>query len=183
MKPEEIKQLLPEVFQRGANHGTPLYSLLKIMEVLHQPVENCLGCYPDLINPYRASDRMIPFLATWVDLERFFSPHWIPQGEREPIAPGLGRLRELIQAAAELSKWRGTHKGLTLFLEMATGVQGFDLEETTTSDAHPPFHLTVWVPEAAQPYAPLIERIVSQEKPVYMTHEVKLKHLPGEEPA
>ena len=38
-------------------------------------------------------------------------------------------LRELIAAAAQLSQWRGTAQGLQRFLETATGIEGFELDE------------------------------------------------------
>jgi hypothetical protein len=101
-----------------------------------------------------------------VDLERIFAPH---QEDESLISTGIGRLRELIAAAAYLSKWRGTRQGLTRFLETALGATGFVIEEPSPQ----PFHLRVIAPAHLQEHKALIERIVGVERPVYATWEVQ----------
>ncbi len=64
------------------------------------------------------------YLAQWVDLG------WLLPEDGGPFPGGLGRLRELIQASAELSRWRGTKRGLVQFLELATGLDGFAIDES-----------------------------------------------------
>ena len=88
---------------------------------------------------------------------------------------GTGRLREVIAAAAYLSKWRGTAQGLLRFLETATGIDGFRIEEQVldANGEHRPFHIRVRSPASAQAYRPLIERIVEMEKPAYVTYELQ----------
>jgi phage tail-like protein len=176
MKRNEIESLLPEVFRRTIRPGDPLFALLEVMEVLHAPSEEVLTALDAYFDPYRTPDTFVPYLARWVDLERFL------MGELEGGAlpavhsfpPGLGRLRELIAAAAFLSKWRGTARGLLRFLETATGVQGFEIDEQVPGpDGRPrPFHIRVKVPGAARRYRELIERIVEMEKPAYVTFEL-----------
>jgi hypothetical protein len=90
------------------------------------------------------------------------------EGDAE-FPSGNGRLRELVAAAAELSKWRGTRRGLMTYLEVATGLRGFDIQERPDGR---PFHLRVVVPAGGDVHRALIERIVEQEKPIYTTHEV-----------
>lgn len=134
MRLSEIKQLLPGVFQQTLREGTPQLTLLELMEALHEPSEQVLAQLDAVFDPRRTADEFVPFLAVWVDLARLFdvSPGARPQPRsqlRSPISSGLGRLRELVANAAYLSHWRGTKKGLLLFLQTATGSRGFEVEE------------------------------------------------------
>jgi phage tail-like protein len=177
MKASEIRYLLPGVFQRTLRPGTPLSAALEAMDVLHAPSEEALANFERVLDPRRAPDGFVPMLAAWLDLDRLFERRLRDQepslGQLMPS--GLGRLRELIAMAAELSKWRGTRRGLLLFLETATGLKGFDVDESVTGqDGLPkPFHLRVKVPAGGLPLKPLIERIVSSEKPAYVTYELE----------
>ena len=174
MKQSEIAQLLPGIFQQTIRPGNPLNSLLGVMEGLFAIPEETLSHLEDFFNPYRAPDRFVPFLADWVDLE------WLlvqTPGERvltgvQPLPSGLGRLRELIAASAYLAQMRGTARGLVLFLETATGVPGFKIDENAScEDGSPrPFHICVHAPPASQEYGPLIVRIIEFEKPAYVTY-------------
>jgi phage tail-like protein len=181
MKREEIESLLPQVFQRTLRPGSPLNALLEVMESLHAPAEAVLAQLESYFNAYRTPDIFVPFLAGWVDLDRFYPfysalPEDLKRSE-DPISSGTGHLRELIAAAAYLSQWRGTAKGLKLFLETATGTKGFELVENVDSkDGQPrPFHIRITAPAEAQKHVVLIERIVEQEKPAYVTYELEFK--------
>ena len=100
MKHNEIEHLLPVVFRRTLRSQNPLSGLLDVMEALHQPSEDVLAQVDTTFSPFRTPDRFVPFLASWVDLDRFFAEH--PAGapgsswSLRPISTGLGRLRELI---------------------------------------------------------------------------------------
>jgi P2-related tail formation protein len=151
---------------------------------LHAPSEEILDNLAAFFNPYQTPDDFVPYLASWVDLARLLFPAPVRQEGLPGSATlahypaGLGRLRELIAAAAELSQWRGTRQGLVRFLEIATGVAGFTIQEQVL-DAQGevrPFHLQVHAPAAAHPVAALVERIVELEKPAYMTAEVLFDH-------
>lgn len=169
MKPNELKALLPEVYRRASEPGSPLDALLRAMAALLGPDDAIIQRLPDCFHPYQTEDALLPFLARWVDLDRFLG-----QGTEPDFPPGLGRLRVLIAAAAHLSRWRGTAYGLQHFLELATGVPGFRIE-TSPPDAQGqprPFHIRVHAPAAAQAYDPLIQQILRQEKPIYLTHEL-----------
>ncbi|HYF00001.1 MAG TPA: phage tail protein [Planctomycetota bacterium] len=179
MKSAAIQRMLPEVYRRTARPGGPLAALLGVMEGLHAPSERILERIPDVFNPHRAPDAFVPVLAAWLDLERIFD---VPtQGDvpaaslTRPISTGLGRLRELVASAAHLSQWRGTARGLLRFLEIATGMRGFAVDERVPGkDGRPvPFHIRVRVPRAAAAHRALIERIVRAEKPAYVTHELE----------
>ena len=161
MKSSEIEKLLPAVYQRSVGAATPLRALLDVMETLHEPDEEILAAIDTVFDPRRTARAYLPMLAHWVNLEFLFRP--LPAGasrsawsERAlPTAPGY--LRELISNAAYLSKWRGTAVGLEHFLEIATGFDGFKIEESIIgSDGQPiPFHIRIRAPAAARPYRDL----------------------------
>ncbi len=182
MKRADIERLLPGIFQRTGTYepvtlkGSPLYALLEVMAGLHEPDEQALAALPAYFNPYLAAPDFVPFLAAWVDLAQLLqSP---ATGEWLAAAPlDSGRLRALVAGAAMLSQWRGTAKALLFYLETATGVQGFNVDERVPDpDNRPiPFHIRVQAPKEARPYSNLIARIVQLEKPVYVTAEVQFQ--------
>jgi phage tail-like protein len=179
MRHSEIERLLPEVFQRTLSPGSPISALVELMEALHERDEQVLATVDCAFSAYRAPERFVSFLARWVDLDRFFPPpppgalpgDWSPQS----LPTGPGRLRELIAAAAFLSQWRGTARGLRSFLQTATGLHGFEIDERVAgADGLPrPFHIRVRAPEEAAPHRALIDRIIAQEKPAYVTYELE----------
>lgn len=177
MKHSEIERLLPGIFQRAVHHGNPLNALLHVMEGMHSPDEEILDNLDRFFDPYGAPDAFIPFLAYWVDLSRF-----LPGGEDGPLdgtapiwPPGLGRLRELIAASADLSQWRGTARGLVSFLEIATGTPGFSVDEGPLGDdgLPRPFHIVIDAPAATERHSVLLRRIIEQEKPAYVSYELR----------
>jgi phage tail-like protein len=158
MRQDEIESLLPLVFQRAINPGSPLDALLAVMEGLHLPVEEALSEIEVYFDPYRAPDEFVPYLARWVDLA------WLLPEDGSPYPAGLGRLRDLIRASAELSRWRGTQRGLMLFLRLATGQDGFEISEPN------PFEIHVHIPRSAGPFKALVDRIVQMQKPAYAVY-------------
>ena len=174
MKRAEIEHLLPAVFRRAVPQAPGLLrGLLDAMETLHAHPDSVLGSLETFFDPRRAPDAFVPFLASWVDLDRFFDRSFglHPQDEGlEPFSAGLGHLRELTGRAAYLSRWRGTRRGLVAFLETATGITGFEVVEAPVEKA---FHVQVRVPEAARPHDALIQRIIQSEKPAYVTYDTE----------
>jgi hypothetical protein len=77
---------------------------------------------------------------------------------RNPVTSGLGNLRERIANAAYLSQWRGTKKGLVMFLQIAIGVSDFEIDDQVLgSDAQlRPFHISVRAPAQTSMHRPLI---------------------------
>ncbi len=176
MKPAEIERLLPGVLQRTAKPGGPLVALLEVMEELHRPSEGALDQLDEFFNPRRTRDDFVPLLARWLDLAFLLET---PGGDKlktrssATISTGLGRLRELVATAAELSKWTGTAKGLRQFLQIATGEDRFEIRENVDREGRPrPFHLTVVAPASMKPHRDLIERIIMSEKPAYVTSDL-----------
>lgn len=183
MNPKEIAALLPQTFRDTVNENGPIGAVLDVMAAFHAPAEEVLDQIETFFDPHRTPDRFLPYLARWVDLERFF-PLYARQSETvryqtDPLSTGSGRLRELIFAAAQLSTWRGTAKGLRLFLETATGVKGFDvIENVTANGALQPFHIHIVAPGETAGHRCLMERIVEQEKPAYVTFELSIDNGP-----
>jgi phage tail-like protein len=183
MNSATIASLLPGVFQSALHPAQAgivepdrrLAALLGVMETLQAPVEDVLGGLHHHIDPRQAPPRFIPYLAGWVDLDwLLLATPGQSSATSTPLASGLGNLRELVASAVELARWRGTAGGLLRFLDIATGVPGFDVQENVTGDPPTPrpFHLRILAPQAAEAYRPLIERIVVAEKPAYATYEL-----------
>jgi phage tail-like protein len=175
MKKVQIKRLLPAVFRNAVHTGNPLFAILDVMEAMHAPAESALDSLDGNFNPYRAPDAFVPYLASWVDLEVLLDvPRTASPSSTPSLSTGLGRLRELTAAAITLSQWRGTRKGLCLFLETATGARGFEVDEQVVgADGKArPFHLRITVPKGLEEHSILIERIVELEKPAYVTYEL-----------
>lgn len=177
MKHQNIKRLLPEVFQRTDQPGSSLNALLEAMEALTEPAEDILQQVPDYFNPYITPEKFLPFLARWVDLDRFFPSLQLSTFEQCSIQEQTsGNLRELILAAPKLSKLRGTSAGLKLFLETATGHSGFEIKENSEINGQKKaFHIEIIAQKKAIKHSSLIKRIIEQEKPAYVTYQLEFK--------
>lgn len=172
MKTAQIKRLLPSIFQRAMRSEGPLPAILGVMEGMHAPDESVLSGLETVFDPRRTPDAFVPYLASWMDLEVLLD---VSRTAPTPsLSTGVGRLRELVANAATLSHWRGTRKGLTLFLETATGVSGFDVNETVlgANGQVRPFHLRITAPERLTAHRSLVQRIIELEKPAYVTYEL-----------
>ena len=130
-----------------------------------------------MFDPMTAPERFLPMLAAWVGLAHLVPPAGGGRDGRSVLVSNA-RARALIAEAAGLAKIRGTGHGLVRFLETATGVRGFAVQELRDGD-HPlisPFHIRVVVPPAAARQDALIALIVEYEKPAYVTAELVLGH-------
>jgi phage tail-like protein len=175
MKKEQVKRLLPALFQNAVEPGNPLSAILDVMETMHAPSEAALDSLAANFDPYRAPDSFVPYLASWLDLEGLLDAPPADQSSSIPtLSTGLGRLRELTAAAVMLSQWRGTRIGLCRFLEKATGATGYEVDENVVgADGKvKPFHLRISIPKELAKHRVLIERIVELEKPAYVTYEL-----------
>lgn len=171
MQRVELDTLLPAIYQDAIIEGNPLDAILEVAAGLPEPVETLLASTDRLFDPRRTNESMVAFLAAWVDLDRFLISRARDHTGGE-LATGVGPLRELCAAAAELSRYRGTARGLIRFLEVATGLRGFHIEENRDRNGSPrPFHLLVTAPPQAQPHAQLIHAVVAFEKPAYVTYD------------
>src|SRR5882724_4902387 len=178
MKQEEIKLLFPSVIRRTLREGNPLAVLLGVMEAMQAQDEVVLASLDAYFDPHRTTDAFVPFLACWVDLDRLFEEvperRWQSTFSSRVMTSGPGRLRELIARSAFLSQWRGTSKGLLLFLQTATGIENFLIDENVSNakGQRRPFHIKVTAPAEGTPHKDLIERIIEMEKPAHVTFEL-----------
>lgn len=177
MKQPDIERLLPGVFQRGVDGDTPLRSVLGLMESMHEPSERILEELDRFFDPRRTTDPFVPYLAGWVGLRWIHarSPDDFAESQPRPFPAGTGRLAELVAWSAYHTRWRGTSRGLVHFLETATGVSGFEVDDQPRDEngVRMTYHLRVRIPKAAEIYADLVRRIVDHEKPAHVTYEVE----------
>ncbi len=168
-----LLDILPEVMQVAAAPGSPLAALGAAATDLHAPVTDVLDRIDSVVDPYRTPEALVPFLAGWVDLG------WLTAADAEVGArPVLGiehhRLRDLIADSADLSAGRGTPAGLARFLRLATGVDGFLVQDVPGA-----FHVRVLVPAAAADRLDLVRRLVEALKPAHVTSQVLLRPTVG----
>lgn len=168
MHSQAIKRLLPSAYQHAAGEQTVLAALLDVMEVLHAPDEALLGDFGAQFAPYTARDDFLAFLARWVTLDHLVGVR--RPGVADPLLIPPAQMRNLIAEAAALAQVRGTSDGLRRFLEIATGVRGFEIVETPEQ----PFHFTVRVPAEAHAYAGVVKHIVDHEKPAATTADIQV---------
>ncbi len=175
MKHDQIESMIPLVMRSALTNpmgddGNPLNCLLKIMELFHDQIERAYEQLPGRFNPEIAAHDMVHYLASWVDLKQVFSEEYVVK-TREPTSPfakfKIDNLRELVVQSSTLWKWRGTQKGMLLFLSIATGQEGFEIRDTDQ-----PFHMSVVAPNSCLEYDQLIRSIIESEKPAHVTCEL-----------
>jgi hypothetical protein len=163
MRRQSIERLLPGMYQRAAEPGSPLSAVLDVMAGLHEPDERILAAVDDLFTPYRTTEPLARYLTGWVSLGYLLGTE---DGAPLPIPPG--RIRDLVAESPRLARWRGTPGGLRWFLETATGIGGFTVEEPVDR----PFHFVLHVPPQAEDQLGVVRRIVEMEKPAAATYEI-----------
>lgn len=168
MKQKDIKRILPGIFQQTVKDGSPISSFLNVMEYLHADPEKILDNLDSIFDPLRTKDEFVSFLAYWVDLD------WIIKTGNSEQSIKISNLRQLISHAWYLSKWRGTAKGLLMFLEIATGIKGFEINEQVKNSSQEiiPFHIRIMIPKEAEIMLHTIEKIIEREKPAYVTASI-----------
>ena len=99
---------------------------LKIFEQSFEPAVQSLDVMWANLDPLTAPQALLPFLAHWVGWR--IEPGW-----------SLDQQRRLIRQAVELYRWRGTRKGLRLYLHWYTGLP---LDESVASEAEKHISIT-----------------------------------------
>jgi len=162
----------------------------RFMQIFEQTVEPVVQSFNLMwanLDPLTAPEDLLPFLAHWVA--------W-------PIDPlwDLSLQRRLIRRAVEIYRWRGTRKGLRLYLHLYTGLpldehlpveadkhisitepfgQGFVLKaaklgEDAVLGGGQPYHFVVRMRANSSNDLDekLIRKIIEQEKPAFNTYEL-----------
>ena len=171
-----IPRFLPENYRLAAHRGDSVLSaMLGAMDRLHAPAETVIAGLDAYVSPLRSPDAFVLMQASWLGLDRYFD--W--SGDRPDLGEprfrtGIARLRLLVAEAAALALERGTRHALVRFLEIATGVRGFAIDEVAR-----PFHLVIRAPASAAPLAGFIARIVDGERPAHATWELAFDPPPA----
>lgn len=159
---------------------------MKIFEQAYQPAIDSYAVMWANLDPLTAPRALLPFLAHWVG--------W-------PVESiwNLPQQRRLIRRAVEIYRWRGTRKGLRLYLHLYTGLpldehlpneadkhisitepfgDGFTLGEAQIGEAvlggGQAYHFVVRLrPDHVNSLSEqLVRRIIDQEKPAFCTYEL-----------
>lgn len=160
-------QYLPPCYQDDPFMGR----FLMIFEAILDPLERMLDEIHRYFDPQLAPERMLPWLASWVDLVL---------NEKWP----LERRRALVAAAAELYRWRGTRHGLSEYIRIYTGITPTIIEADPQSASNgapalPPhvFQVILEVPDAASVERELVEVIIETQKPAHTGYILEIRTL------
>jgi len=178
MDSPEVTALLPAIFRRTIEslspeqrRFNPLGALVDVIAMLITRLEDPLTNLTRQFNPVQADPRFVLYLAEWLGMS------WLGElagaQELDALEPPLLRLdalRMVLAAAPVISSWRGTARGLSTFLNLATSCDGFAVRETGQ-----PFEMEVLVPTRAASSLRLIEAIVEHEKPAHSTWKPVMK--------
>ncbi|MEB3267046.1 MAG: phage tail protein [Leptolyngbya sp.] len=164
--------------------------LLAVFEQTFEPAVQAMDTLWAHLDPLTAPQQLLPFLAHWVGWQAL--PQW-------PLADQ----RRLIRQAMEIYRYRGTRRGLSLYLHLYTGLplpdpstppqaraiaieevftRGFILGETTLGEdailgGGRPFHFRVRLRPPAHHAIDetLVRTIIEQEKPAFCTYDLTVE--------
>jgi len=154
-------QHLPSFFARGGL----MDRFLLIFESVLAPSVQLVDHIPLILDPRTMPADCLPWMASWLDLT--LNENW-PETRR----------RDLIRAASELYRWRGTRKGLCLYLKTYAGVTP-ELEEEV-GQPHT-FRVTLRVPADEPVDEGLVRAIIEAEKPAHTAYELVIERGPAGE--
>lgn len=176
-------QFLPALYREVDFIGR----LMKIFEQTFEPSVWALKAMWAYLDPLTAPEALLPFLAHWVGWQ---------------TVPGLdlASQRSLIHRAIELYRWRGTKRGLRLYLHLYTGLPlaeeaqeaqkpicieeplgpGFvlgqaHLGQETVLGSGRPYHFIVRLRSELEINEGLVRTIIEQEKPSWCTYELYIE--------
>lgn len=183
---------LPRIYQE---QDEVMGRYLMLFESFLAPIEGQIDSLPYYFDPAMTPIKLLPWLATWVDLT--LDDHW-PEAKR----------RQLLKAAVSLYRKRGTRRGLQEYLEIYTGAQvqisehgahnfllgpearlGPGVALGTLNMPHT-FTVTVYLPPAASVAGTTVEReryeadrrqmiesIIEAEKPAHTSYNLRLEAM------
>jgi phage tail-like protein len=164
---------LPAVMRTDEFLGRFLFIFQEVLD----GVEDLLAQIHDYFDPLLAPERLLPFLASWVDLK--FEPGW-------PVE----MRRRLVREALELYRWRGTKRGLQKYIELYTGAVP-EIEEEMASMCLGPgaslgwntvlgggknynFTVTIHTTRPEEVELDVLRAIIEREKPAFCTYELRV---------
>jgi phage tail-like protein len=148
-------QYLPSFFARD----NLLDRFLLIFESILAPIEQIVDHVPLLLDARTMPADLLPWVASWLDLT--LNENW-PECRR----------RDLIRAASDLYRWRGTRNGLSRYLEIYAGVTP---EIDDHVDAPHMFRVTLQVPADQPVDEALVREIIESEKPAHTMYELVIE--------
>jgi phage tail-like protein len=155
-------QLLPGIYQDSDFLGR----FLLIFESILTPMDRMVGSIHHYFDPDVAPPETLRWVASWLG---------IVLDERWPE----DRQRDLVRGATDLYRWRGTRRGLSTVLRLATGITP-TITEATVSDvqADPSrafrFGVHLAVPRGQDIDRKLIEAIIDLEKPAWVACDLEI---------
>lgn len=159
---DRIKRLLPGSYQ-AAVEQRPQGAVAALIEATHgmlAPVDRRIRALPETLSANGAPDDFVPLLAGWLATGAT---------SRDALPPN----REWLRRATEIAQSRGTARGLVLTLEVATGVQGFTVDEGVDD-----FHLTVSAPLHLRGLEGALRSLIDRQRPAHMTYSLEFAAPP-----
>ncbi len=146
---------LPGIYQDSEFLGR----FLLIFEHVLSPIERTVGNVSHFFDADLTPPDLVPWLGSWLGV---VVDARIPEERR----------RELVRAAPELFRWRGTRRGLREYLRLYTGIEPEITEPTLSEIAanrNLAFRFTVRLrlPQGVQVQRSFVESIIDAEKPAF----------------
>ena len=153
---------LPGIYQENAFLGR----FLLIFESVFSPIERTAGNIHHYLNPDLAPPETLRWLASWLG---------VVLDERWPV----DRQRDLVRGATGLYIWRGTRRGLSTILRLATGATPEIIEPTLGELAGDPsrafrFTIRLRMPAGQSIEREFIEALIDLEKPAWAGCDLEL---------
>lgn len=153
---------LPGLYQESDFLGR----FLLIFEHILSPVDRTIGNISHFFDPDVTPHEMLPWLGSWLGV---VLDARVPEDRR----------RELITAAPELYRWRGTKRGLREYLRLYTGIEPEISEpglSEIASNRNLAFRFTVRVrvPAGSNVQRSFIESIIDAEKPAFAACDLEI---------
>lgn len=153
---------LPGIYQENDFLGR----FLMIFESVFGPIERTVGNIHHYLDPDLAPPETLRWLASWLG---------IVLDERWPIE----RQRDLVRGATGLYVWRGTHRGLSTILRLATGSTPEIIEPSLADVATDPsrafrFTVRLRIPPGEPIEREFIEALIDLEKPAWAGCDLEL---------
>ncbi len=158
--------LLPAFWHEAAAiEGSPTSALIDEMVAMLRPIERQIDTFDTVLDPHRAPDGMLPFLAAMAGLGSLL-PHW-----RGAAAGDFARLRAILICWPVLRQHRGESAALARALELILGA-------APAIDERSSFHISIVLPKANADQIPLATAITNLMKPAHLTHDIAFRDAP-----
>lgn len=153
---------LPGIYQDDDFLGR----FLLIFESILAPIDRMVGSIHHYLDPDLTPPETLRWLASWLGI--VLDSRW-----------PLERQRDLVRGATDLYRWRGTRRGLSTVLRLATGATPEITEPTLAEVATDPskafrFQVTLKLPAGQPIQRALIESIIDLEKPAWAACDLDL---------